>query len=121
MNPKLINALIQVESGGDDNAIGDKGLANKAYGPLQIRAPYLEDALPYMKPQAALPTVESLLGDRTLSIAVFEAYMARYATAHRLGHIPTDEDIARIHNGGPNGWKNPATLGYWTKVQAHLT
>ena len=46
--------------------------------------------------------------------------MSRYATAQRLGHAPTDEDIARIHNGGPNGYKNPATLPYWEKVKKYL-
>ena len=49
-----------------------------------------------------------------------QAYMKRYATEARLGHAPTDEDLARIHNGGPNGYKNPATLDYWRKVQQHL-
>ena len=43
--------------------------------------------------------------------------MKRYATKSRLGHEPTDEDIARIHNGGPNGYKNPATVKYWEKVE----
>lgn len=46
--------------------------------------------------------------------------MSRYATTKRLGHAPTDEDIARIHNGGPNGHKNPNTEGYWKKVESHL-
>ena len=31
--------------------------------------------------------------------------MKRYATKAQLGHEPTAEDVARIHNGGPNGWK----------------
>jgi len=36
---KLTQALIQVESGGDDWAIGDKKLKKKAYGPVQVRQP----------------------------------------------------------------------------------
>jgi hypothetical protein len=31
--------------------------------------------------------------------------MQKYATKALLGHEPTVEDVARIHNGGPNGWK----------------
>ena len=31
--------------------------------------------------------------------------MKRYATKAQLGHEPTAEDVARIHNGGPDGWK----------------
>ena len=27
------------------------------------------------------------------------------------------EVLARIHNGGPLGWKKPETLAYWRKVQ----
>ncbi len=46
--------------------------------------------------------------------------MNRYAIASRLGHAPTDEDMARIHNGGLNGYKNPNTLGYWERVKKHL-
>ena len=35
----------------------------------------------------------------------------------RLGRTPTNEDLARIHNGGPNGYKKTATDGYWKKVK----
>jgi hypothetical protein len=30
------------------------------------------------------------------------------------------ETLARIHNGGPRGHKNPATVGYWNKVRKNL-
>ncbi|KAI6240425.1 Lysozyme [Aphelenchoides fujianensis] len=30
------------------------------------------------------------------------------------------EKMARLHNGGPNGCQNPATVDYWNRVQAHL-
>ena len=46
--------------------------------------------------------------------------MSRYATEKRLGHPPTDEDIARIHNGGLNGYKNPRTVDYWKDIQSRL-
>ncbi len=48
-----------------------------------------------------------------------QAYMRRYATVARLGHAPTDEDIARIHNGGPNGYKKRKTMAYWNRVQSY--
>ena len=32
----------------------------------------------------------------------------------------TDEDRARIWNGGPNGYKKQATVKYWKKVKEHL-
>ena len=46
--------------------------------------------------------------------------MDRYATVERLGRKPTLEDIARIHNGGPNGWKKKSTDAYWAKVKKEL-
>ena len=30
----------------------------------------------------------------------------------------TYEVLARIHNGGPLGWKKPETIAYWQKVKA---
>ena len=47
--------------------------------------------------------------------------MCRYATEGRLGRNATNEDISRIHNGGPNGWQNPNTDGYWTRVSDALS
>lgn len=110
---KLIKALIHVESGGDDNAIGDKNLAQKAYGCLQIRQPCIDDALPGHKAQECL-------GNRELSIKVFNLYMKRYATAKRLGREPTNEDKARIWNGGPYGYRKISTVAYWNKVKLLL-
>ena len=49
-----------------------------------------------------------------------QSYMNRYATEARLGRKPTNEDIARIHNGGPNGYKKESTLKYWKKVEKCL-
>ena len=49
-----------------------------------------------------------------------QAYMNRYATTDRLGCPATDEDIARIHNGGPSGHKHSSTEGYWSRVRALL-
>ena len=46
--------------------------------------------------------------------------MDRYGTESRLGHSPTDEDMARMHNGGPNGHKNKATEKYWDKVKKEM-
>lgn len=32
----------------------------------------------------------------------------------------TYEVLARIHNGGPLGWKKPSTVAYWNRVAAVL-
>lgn len=120
---KLIPALIQVESGsdahpeGDDHAIGDRNLQYSAYGCLQVRWPVVSDV------NVAFGTdyrARQCLGNRPRSIDIFEKYMAIYATVAHLGRVPTMEDCARIWNGGPQGWRNAATVGYWSKVERIL-
>ena len=106
----LLLVLIKIESGGNDFAIGDDG---KAYGCLQMHAAYVQDAAEY----AGKDWIHEDAFQRDVAIQIFQAYMARYATEERLGRKPTIEDIARIHNGGPNGYKKTATDKYWKKVQ----
>jgi len=106
----LILALITIESGGNDFAIGDDG---KAYGCLQMHAAYVQDAAEH----AGKDWIHEDAFQRDVAIQIFEAYMARYATKERLGREPTIEDIARIHNGGPNGYKKACTDKYWGKVK----
>lgn len=120
INRKLLDAIKKVESGGDVDAIGDRHLSNKAYGPYQIRDPYYRDALAANpKLGGSFDNVKGI-GSEAYSERVMRAYMGRYATRSRLGREPTDEDIARIHNGGPNGWKNANTEAYWKKVQKEM-
>jgi soluble lytic murein transglycosylase-like protein len=109
----IILALIAVESNGDSRAVGDNGLA---YGCLQLHASYVQDAAEY----AGKDWTHEDAFDRATSIEIVKAYMARYATEKRLGHPVTAQDIARIHNGGPNGHKKAATDAYWVKVQAQI-
>lgn len=47
-------------------------------------------------------------------------YLKHYATKKRLGRKPTFEDMARIHNGGPDGWKKESTKPYWNKIKVVL-
>lgn len=114
---KLIAALMRVESGGRDNAIGDRHLAEKAYGCLQVRKPCIEDVNGRFG-KSYRP--EDCLGNRALSVWVCKRYIALYATPKRLGRAPNEEEMARIWNGGPNGWKNPKTEKYWHKVRREL-
>lgn len=111
---KLIDALIRVESGGNDEAEGDKHLTHHAYGCLQIRQPAMTDTFPGRR-------AEECKGNRNLSIEVFNKYMERYATDALIGRPVTDEDRARIWNGGPNGYRSLATVGYWSKVKVLLS
>ena len=114
---KLIEALIQVESGGDNNAVGDCNLSSKAYGCLQIRQPCVDD---FNKWNGTSHRAKDCLGNRPLSTTICKWYLGYYANEKRLGRMPTDEDRARIWNGGPNGWKKLVTTNYWTKVKVAL-
>ncbi|MEK9201602.1 MAG: hypothetical protein AAB944_01385 [Patescibacteria group bacterium] len=114
---ELIQALIQQESTNNDYAIGDKNLKNPAYGPLQVRKPVIEDV---NRRHGTNYRAEDCLGNRDLSIKILHLYVAIYATQKRLGRKPTPEDLARIWNGGPNGYKKEVTVKYWRKVQEYL-
>lgn len=114
---RLIAALIQVESRGNDNAIGDRGKKEMAYGCLQIRKPCIDDV---NKRCGTKYEAKDCLGNRALSIWVCTNYLRIYGTPDRLGRTPTNEDLARIWNGGPGGWKSKYTNVYWTQVQKHL-
>lgn len=96
----LIKALGRVESGGDDDAFGDKKKPQHAYGYLQIRQPVCDDInLHYGTAYRA----QDCLGNRELSIWICEHYVDMYAREEILGRKPTDEDMARIWNAGPKG------------------
>ena len=110
---RLIDALVKVESNGDSRAIGDNG---KALGVLQIWSVVVED----VNQVSRIKYTHADAFDPAKARAICRAYLARYCTAKRLGREPTDEDFARVWNGGPNGHKKAATKSYWKKVLAVL-
>ena len=109
----LLLAMIQVESSNNDMAVGDNGAS---LGCLQLQAAYVQDAAEH----AGQDWTHQDAFERDKAIAITMAYMQRYATDTRLGRPLTAEDIARIHNGGLNGYKKPQTVKYWHKVYAEL-
>ena len=58
--------------------------------------------------------------DKVKSYEMFKLYIGHYATEKRLGRKPTNEDMARIWNGGPNGYKKTSTIKYWNKVKKYI-
>ena len=106
---KLVHAIHMVETGGlVGPTLGDNG---NALGPLQIHRSYFKDS----NVSGSYNQV-SVLRNATV---VFLAYMDRYCISNRLGRAPTAEDVARIHNGGPNGYKKASTIKYWHKVRKY--
>ena len=108
----LLPFLIIVESNGKDNAIGDNG---KAHGCLQIWDVVVSD-------------VNEIYGtsyhhddmfDRAKSKKVATLYLTHWGKHYEkiTKKKANSEVLARIWNGGPNGWKNANTKSYWKKVK----
>ena len=131
----LIPALIQVESGGDVNAIGDGG---KAVGCLQIHEIMVDD-VERIKPKVFYTKYKFKYSDRNeewKSVYMCEIYLKYYYrkyVAWYKSKKPTEvffhpsplnvyEVCARLWNGGYEGLKrNPyATSDYWEKVKKEL-
>lgn len=110
---KLLAAMCEVESNGDCSKVGKVG----ELGCYQIRECFWIDALEYDSNIGG--EYEDVI-DREYAEKVIYAFWDRYATEERLGRPVTDEDRARMHNGGPNGYKKTKTIKYWDKVQNEL-
>jgi len=112
----LIDALIQVESRGNDSAVGDRHLVgNEAIGALQIRPIMVREVNRILKIKKSEKRFKmSDRWDREKTIEMFLIWKDFH-------HSNDDfETIARNWNGGPKGFKNPRTKKYWAKVQQEL-
>jgi len=97
-------ALHHVETSGRLGPIkGDNGAA---LGPLQIHRAYWKDS--------GVPGTYSQCADLAYSRRVVTAYLKRYAkSAWDAGRV---DQLARVHNGGPQGHRKVPTLAYARKV-----
>ncbi len=106
----FLNAVRVTETGGMPNdgigAIGDNGTS---LGPYQISYAYWVDAqMPY-------GTWNRCLVDKAYSEEVMKRYWRRYCpNAYKNGNW---EILARVHNGGPSGFRKQATIRYWNTVK----
>jgi hypothetical protein len=112
MTPQLLAALIAVESNGNDLARGRHG----DLGALQVRPCVVAD----VNRMAGTHFRWAEMTNRWAALGVFRIYTGRYCTEARLGRPVTDQDLARVWNGGPNGWKRRKTVAYWKRVQARM-
>ena len=110
----LLAAMCEVES----NCVPHKVGKDNEIGWYQILPDFWTAALEHD------PSIggeyEDVAKDKEYAEKIILAYWDRYATIDRLGRIPTDEDRARIHNKGPNGYKKDSSIDYWNKVKAIL-
>ena len=116
--PGLLTQAIAIqESKNNGKAVGDKHLSDHAYGAFQIRQPCIDDV---NRKFGTHYDASKCLNNRKLSEWVFREYINMYATEKSLGHAPTESDMARIWNGGPQGHKHRSTLVYWQSVRKLL-
>ena len=111
----LIEALIQVESMGNDSAVGDTHLPEPSIGVLQIRPIMVREVNRICKIMNSNQqfTLKDRF-DRNKSIHMFMIWK-------KFHHEnDSDEVIARNWNGGPRGYKIKRTEKYWSKVAKQL-
>lgn len=109
----LIPFLVQVESGGNPDAVGDGG---RSVGVLQISTAVVDD-------------VNRILGKHVYSYAdrnnavkstrMCQVYLAYWGMQYQKKRdaAPDWRVLARIWNGGPDGWRKRATDDYVLKVK----
>lgn len=108
----LLPSLAIVESNNNDYAIGDNG---KAVGRYQIHQICIDDV-------NRITGGAYVVNDRydpVKSAEIVSAYLYHYGLQYerQTGKSATIEVLARIYNGGPNGWKKNSTIKYWNKIQ----
>ena len=106
MHPLLLSALIQIESGGNDLAKGRHG----ELGALQIKPILVRDVNRIMGTHYA----HSQVTNRAVSTFIAQSYLAHY------GKNLSDENLARIWQGGPKGHRKTSTRAYARRVMREL-
>ena len=112
-------ALHKVEASMRVGAIrGDKGAA---LGPYQIHRGYWKDS----RVKGNYSQCANLAYSRKVATAYFKHYSAkrveRYKeqkkTVTNAWDVGDCKVLARMHNGGPKGYRKKSTLKYWRKIQ----
>lgn len=118
----LLDAICQVESGCNADVVGDSG---RAVGAYQLHKIYVDEVNRlisklrlYDKPYSYADRWDKVKSRRMVQIFILHyggiVDNCEWTAANLL------EAMARIHNGGPNGWKKESTKEYWKKVEAEL-
>jgi hypothetical protein len=103
-----------VESENNPWAIGDGGMS---YGDRQIQQVAIDD----VNRRYGTDYTHRDAFNTTCAGEIFELY-TRMWTEHlekKEGRAATEEDIVRIWNGGPRGWKRSSTLKYLKKYRRY--
>jgi len=99
----LLDAIAHVESNGNARAVGDGG---RAIGTYQIHKYYWRDGTRFLGVDWSYDQAK----DPAKAREVVRAYLLHYGKGKTL------LQMARIHNGGPRGYRKKATLQYAHKI-----
>lgn len=105
---RTIEAIRQVESAGNNHAVGDGG---KALGAWQIHRAYWGEGTAVL----GVDWPYSDARDARKARLVVRAYLTRWQRARKYPATP--ETWARLHVGGPQGPKRESSAPYWVKVK----
>jgi hypothetical protein len=117
IDPQLIDAIISVESNNGKRVYGDLNLGEPSVGVLQIRPIMVDDVNRILRLQGY--DKEFSYNDRYSKERSIEMFLI-YTNYYAFDHLDNHEHIARIWNGGPDGYRQYATLHYWNKVNKRI-
>lgn len=111
----FVEAVIQVESSGNDSAYNE---SEKAVGCLQIRPIMVREVNRVLRRNDIMfrYTMEDRW-DREMSIEMFEIMAEQVECCEGLTQEEFFEVVARKWNGGGRGHKKPSTEIYWERVK----
>lgn len=115
----FIDAVIEVESNGNDSAIGDEWLRkNRAVGCLQIRPIAVREVNRILEASGVdgKYTLEDRYS-RARSIEMFMIMAEQVTCCEYLSEEEFFEIVARKWNGGYRGHKKNSTKKYWNKIK----
>lgn len=110
----LLPALISVESGGDWSKVGAAG----ERGGLQITSDCIADVNAHYGTHFTQDDAYDPVQAKAICVSYLTYWGEQFR--EREGRGPTLEDLARIWNKGPRGYRDPRSLPYWAKVRAYL-
>lgn len=102
---RLLDAIAQVES--------DRGATSANV--YQLRRIYVRDV---NRVTGWSIRYKDAVSDSSVAQKCILAYWKHYAMEYEreTGRKATAETLARMHNGGPDGWRKTATRRYWKRV-----
>ena len=111
----LIDAVIEVESGGDDSAYNKR---ERAVGCLQIRPIAVREVNRLLESYGVdgKYTLDDRY-DRGRSIEMFSIMAEEVECCEFISEDEFFEIVARRWNGGPRGARKKSTIKYWEKVK----